>query len=31
MIELIQITDLNELMQWREEVIEHVFYEKPDK
>ncbi len=30
MVELIEITDLNELMRWRDEVIEHVFGEKAD-
>ncbi len=31
MIELKEITDVSELMRWREEVIEHVFGEKADK
>lgn len=31
MIELLQIRDIDELMKWREEVIENVFSEKPDE
>lgn len=31
MIELLRITDIDELMKWREEVIENVFSEKPDE
>ena len=30
MIKLVQITDIEELMRWRKEVIENVFSEEPD-